>query len=52
MWLLKCIAGPVSEHPLAGNVLTGSKHGRTLQESNFIVLFYHSDLHRAGKRLS
>ena len=30
MWLLECIAGPISEHPSAVNVLMGRKDFRRL----------------------
>ena len=46
------MTGPVSEHPLAVNVLTGPKHCRLLQESTFIVLFHSSEVHRARKDAS
>ena len=39
-WWLEWIAGPVSGHPLAVNVLTGPKHCRSLRESTFIILFF------------
>ena len=48
--LLKCIARPVSEHPLALNVFTGPKHSRSLHGSTFILLFHHSHIDRTGKR--
>ena len=47
--MLKCIAGLVSELPLAVNVLTGSKHCRTLQNRTFILRFDHFDLDWAGR---
>ena len=50
--LLKCIAGPVSEHPSAVNMLTGPKHYRSLQDSTFILLCHYSDIEKAGKHPS
>ena len=47
---LECIAGPVSEHPSAGNVLTAPKLCRSLRRSTFILLFHHSDIDRASER--
>ena len=43
MWLLKCIKDPVSENPLAVNVLTSPRNYWNLQKSIFILLFHHSE---------
>ena len=40
------------KQPSAFNVLTGHRHCRSLQESTVILLFYDSDIDRAGKRHS
>ena len=47
--MVECIADPVSEHPLAVNVLKGPTHSRTLQERTSILRFHHSDIDRARK---
>ena len=52
MRLLKFTAGPVSEHLSAVNILTGPKHGRSLQQITFIHFLQHFDKDRAGKRPS
>ena len=49
-WILKGVAGFVSEHPLILNVLKGLKYCRTLQKRIFILRFHHSDLDRVEKR--
>ena len=38
---LKCVKGPVSENPLAVNVLTSPKNCWNLQKSTFILLFHY-----------
>ena len=47
MWMLECIAGLVSELPLAVTVLTGHTHWRTLEQRTFMLHFDHFDLDRA-----
>ena len=48
--VVECIAGPVSKHPSAVNMLTGTKDCLSQQESTFIVIFQHCDIDRATKR--
>ena len=48
--MLECIAGLVSELPLAVNLLTGPTHCRTLQQRLFMLCFDHFDLDRAARR--
>ena len=40
-WLLKCVKGPVSKHPLAVNVLTDPKYCWNLHGSTFILFLHH-----------
>ena len=51
-WLLKCQKGPVSEHLLPVNVLTGPKQCWNLHSSTFILLLHHSNMNEVGKCLS
>ena len=41
---LKCLKVPVSEHPLAIDVLMGPKQCWNLHDSTFTLLFHHSEI--------
>lgn len=52
-WLLRCLNGPVSEHPSTINLLTGPKNSWKLHgSSTFILLFHHYEIHSARSHLS
>ena len=50
--MFQCIAGLVSEHRSAVNVLTGFTHWITLQKCTLMLRFHHFDLDQAGRRQS
>ena len=50
--LLKCLKGPVWEHPSAVNVLTGPKHCWNLHDSIDILFFHHLEINWVGKNIS
>ena len=50
MWLPKYLKSPVSQHPLAVNLLTGTKHCWNLGGSTFILFFHHYEISWVRKK--